>query len=330
MVWNCIIAGLTLIGTLMIGRGLYQTMFTRRWQYPANAWLVRGVLVMCLPVYLYLTYRYTGKIFLTKQLNIIILAVIWVCIYELIVGYLDKRRMRREIDVHPGDKTYIIELIEADKKHYNAWNDIMDSINFVKLKISQFKEHRDLTKTRQPQVKIEKGRKKKGDFAIVPTNNVGITTETENQIMQNRNLSTNTLKPRLLTNSTSPEKTEVQKKPVVNHLQRGGLGKQANPTQPRQQTQPINRQSGGLGKQATALNSRQSGGLGRQGQQMQNRQSGSIGRQSSLNQGPQQSRPTQPTMNRQSGGLGRQGQQPQAETHTMKRIRNKPKVYIKH
>lgn len=270
MVWNFIIAGLTLLAGIMIGYGLYEVIFTRRPHI--NEWMVRGAVLLAIPVYIYLTYRYTGKIYLTKNLNILIMVVIAIQLYAIANGYLDTRSMRRAIDNHKGDTSYLISLGEATQKHDNPWQDFQKVYTWTKKEVKALNEKRKQGKNN---VRIVDGKKKKKRLIARKEQESLIPVDT-GQVMNNRTLQTNTLRPRPVSTSLVPVvqgrivgNTPVQKVPQqqqqsqtkpqerqsgrlapnmkrTQKLQSQQLGKPQVQQQPQPQTQPQARQSGRL------------------------------------------------------------------------------------
>lgn len=245
MVWNIIIAGLTILAGIMIGYGLYEVVFTRRPHI--NAWMVRGLVLLALPVYIYLTYRYTGKIYLTKNLNILIMVVIAIQLYAIGNGYLDTRSMRKDIDKHPGDTSYLITLGEATKKHDNPWQDFQKVFTWCKKEVQAINAKRKQSKN---SVQIVDGKKKKNALVARTKQEVLPAVDTA-QVMNNRNLQTNTLRPRPITSSLAPvaqgrvvANTPIQQNHNAPVRKSGRLA--PNMGQPATQETPI-RRSGRLG-----------------------------------------------------------------------------------
>lgn len=146
MIFNITIPVLTILSSIMLGYGIYQILFTRNAHL--NAWVVRGLFILIAPVYLYLTQKYVGKIYLTRSLNLLIVVFTLPILYGIINGYLDTRKMRKDIDNHPGDQSYFTALQEKTAKNINIWHDLSWVFNWIKNEISAV---RDL-KNRKPKV----------------------------------------------------------------------------------------------------------------------------------------------------------------------------------
>lgn len=146
MIFNITIPVLTILSSIMLGYGIYQILFTRNAHL--NAWIVRGLFILIAPVYLYLTQKYVGKIYLTRSLNLLIVVFTMPILYGIINGYLDTRKMRKDIDNHLGDQSYFTALQEKTAKNINIWHDLSWVFNWIKNEISAV---RDL-KNRKPKV----------------------------------------------------------------------------------------------------------------------------------------------------------------------------------
>lgn len=146
MIFNITIPVLTILSSIMLGYGIYQILFTRNAHL--NAWVVRGLFILIAPVYLYLTQKYVGKIYLTRSLNLLIVVFTMPILYGIINGYLDTRKMRKDIDNHPGDQSYFTALQEKTEKNINTWNDLSWVFNWIKNEISAVRN----LKNRKPKV----------------------------------------------------------------------------------------------------------------------------------------------------------------------------------
>ena len=146
MIFNITIPVLTILSSIMLGYGIYQILFTRNAHL--NAWVVRGLFILIAPVYLYLTQKYVGKIYLTRSLNLLIVVFTMPILYGIINGYLDTRKMRKDIDNHPGDQSYFTALQEKTAKNINTWHDLSWVFNWIKNEISAVRN----LKNRKPKV----------------------------------------------------------------------------------------------------------------------------------------------------------------------------------
>ncbi len=225
MIFNITIPVLTILSSIMLGYGIYQILFTRNAHL--NAWVVRGLFILIAPVYLYLTQKYVGKIYLTRSLNLLIVVFTMPILYGIINGYLDTRKMRKDIDNHPGDQSYFTALQEKTAKNINTWHDLSGVFNWIKNEISA--------------VRNLKNRKPKVENTTTPTMSPVIVQtpvlEPAN-IKQNRTLITNRAIPNLVSTqapipSTRKSGVLATTKPVRNS------GRLTVPQHPVEHLQPI-------------------------------------------------------------------------------------------
>ena len=233
MIWNLIIAGLALLAGLFIAYGIYEVVFTR---IPhINSWIVRGVVLMVLPVFIYLTYRYTGKIYLTKNLHIVILSVMGMMIFAVFYGILDLWGYRKEIDAVVGDTTYLGELAEKTRKHVNPWRDFQRVFQWIK---GRSKAHKEKREEPIKSVSIQKGKKKKKEKKEVVATDTKLIPVNRQAVLNNRTLQTNTMRPRL----NSPQLPIRQ--PIQQQQQAHTIQRPQRPVQP-QRSGPLVSQSQG-------------------------------------------------------------------------------------